>query len=410
MDIVISRLGLCLLTALLFACTPMMVSTPQQDQPKQPMAEDKSQADAFLRALQRLRTSTDFPGATAAYVQIDGKPHSFAIGLADKERHRDMPSDARMLSGSTGKSFVAALALVLALTGQVDLDAPIAHWLGDEPWFKRLPNGPHITLRQLLRHQSGLPDHVHLPAFAAALKRKIAVEGPDAALEPTEIIALVLDSPPLFPAGQGYAYSDTNYILAGLIIERATGQHYYQLLHDRFIDPLQLRLTSAADRRHLPGLVPGYIRGPAPFGLPAKVTTDKGALVFNPATEWTGGGLVTHPRDLARWAWLLYHGKALPGDYLNELLATVPKDAAQRARYGTTVAYGLGVTVRDTSLGPAYGHRGWAPGYQSAFEYYPDHDLAVALQINEWAEHDMSAYLVRLATALIAARSRKDPP
>jgi len=408
MDVVIIRLGLCLLTTLLLACTPVG-SPPQRDRPREPLAETRPRPDAFLQALQRLRARAGFPGATAAYLQGDGKLHGFAIGLADRERNRAMPPDARMLSGSTAKSFVAALVLGLAQDGRVDLDAPIANWLGGEPWFQRLPNGTHITLRQLLRHQSGLPDHVHLPAFAAALKHKVATEGPDAVLEPAEIIALVLDLPPIFPAGQGYAYSDTNYILAGLIVERATGQRYYRLLRERFLAPLELRHTSAADRRHLRGLVPGYIRGPAPFGLPTKVTYDNGTLVFNPATEWTGGGLVTHPRDLVRWAWLLYRGKALPGDYLSELLATVPKDRVQQARYGPTVSYGLGVTVRDTSLGPAYGHRGWAPGYQSAFEYYPDHNLAVALQINELAEHDMAAYLVRLATTLVPTRSRKDP-
>jgi len=82
----------------------------------------------------------------------------------------------------------------------------------------------------------------------------------------------------------------------------------------------------------------------------------------------------------------------------------VPKDASQQARYGERVRYGLGVTIRQTPLGPAYGHRGWTPGYLSVFAYYSDHEVAVALQINETADHDMSRYALRLAQAVIEAR------
>lgn len=88
----------------------------------------------------------------------------------------------------------------------------------------------------------------------------------------------------------------------------------------------------------------GYNVGDAPFGLPSRVTTD-GALVFNPVTEWTGGGLVTNPQDLARWAKALYEGKALAGIYRDDLLDAVPKDSSQQARYGPDVRYGLGVTI-----------------------------------------------------------------
>ena len=99
---------------------------------------------------------------------------------------------------------------------------------------------------------------------------------------------------------------------------------------------------------------------------------------------------MTGARDLARWAKLLYEGDALPGNYLDELLDTVFKDETQQARYGPDVSYGLGVTVRSTPLGPAYGHRGWAPGYLSVFEYCPDHGIAVAMQVNAFGDYDMA--------------------
>lgn len=390
----------CLLLVLA-ACLPGGCTHRDSENPR--VMQDvsfKILSNRFQAELQRLRADAGFPGATAAFVLGDGGHATFAIGQADVERGIPMTPDARMLSGSTGKSFVAATALALALEGRLDLDKPIAVWLGSEPWFAHLPNGPHITLRMLLRHQSGLPDHVHSPRFAAALRTKVQTEGLDATLGPLELVALILDTPPLFAAGQGYTYSDTNYILAGLIIERASGKSYYQELRQRFLSPLGLRLTTPADRRRLPGLVPGYIRGKAPFGLPHKIMGDDGALLFNPATEWTGGGLVTNPADLVLWAKTLYEGKAMPGAYLRDLLAAVPKDAAQQARYGASVRYGLGVTLRKSRLGTAYGHRGWAPGYQSGFEYYPAYRMAVALQINQLGGHDMARYVERLADVL----------
>jgi D-alanyl-D-alanine carboxypeptidase len=339
-----------------------------------------------------------FPGATAAIIGPAGRIRAFATGWADREDSTRMMRDTRMLSGSTGKSFVGAVALALAQGDRLDLDAPLARWLGNRPWFDRLPNVEDLTLRHLLRHRSGLIDHIHSSAFADTMRQRMQAAGPDAVLSPEAIVQLVLDTEPLFPAGSDYHYSDTNYILAGLAIEAVTDSAYYDVLQQRFLDPLNLAHTAPADRRALPDLAAGYIVGEAPFGLPSKVTSS-GVLVYNPATEWTGGGLVTNPQDLARWAKALYEGEALPGDYLDDLLDAVRKDSTQQARVGPEVRYGLGVTIHETPLGPAYGHQGWTPGYLSVFEYYPDHRIAVAMQVNASGPFDMGAYALRLARA-----------
>ena len=386
-------------TLWLFACHPGDVTHWQPPSSTGPLEK------RFQQTLDQLCRDAGFPGATAAFALGEARPALFATGLADREQRLAMTPEARMLSGSTGKSFVAAVVLALVQEGRLELDAPISTWLGTKSWFPRLPNAEDLTLRMLLRHQSGIPDHVHSERFAQALKAKIQAEGPDARLVPDELIALVLDEKPLFSAGRGYAYSDTNYILAGMIIEKVTGNSYYAELDRRFLEPLKLVRTRPADRRRLPGLVPGYIRGESPFGLPHKVMKD-GILVYNPASEWTGGGLISNPGDLVRWARMLYTGRAIPGDYLDDLLDSVPKDRPQRERYGPSVRYGLGVTIRESRFGTAYGHRGWTPGYLSIFEFYPAHDLAVALQINELAPHDMTLYLERLAASLLAERER----
>jgi D-alanyl-D-alanine carboxypeptidase len=357
-------------------------------------------SDALGRRVQvlldSLHAADGFPGATAAVVRPDGTLRTFATGLADRTDSTRMTPDTRMLGGSTGKSFAAAVVLGLAQEGQLDLDAPLARWLGDRPWFDRLPNADSLTLRHLLRHQSGLADHIHDPDFAAAMQHKMETEGSAAAMAPEQLVRFVLDTEPLFPAGTGYHYSDTNYILAGLVVEVVTDSAYYDVLRQRILGPMGLTYTAPADRPDLPGLAAGYIDGEAPFGLPPKVTRG-GALVYNPATEWTGGGLVTNAQDLARWAKALYEGEALPGDYLDPLLDAVPKDSTQQARLGPDVRYGLGVTIYTTPLGDTYGHEGWTPGYRSIFAYYPAQDIAVALQVNALGPYDLVAYAVRLA-------------
>jgi D-alanyl-D-alanine carboxypeptidase len=338
-------------------------------------ADPTSLNGQFQARLDALRAEFKFPGATAAYVLRDGEVGVVATGLADIELAAPMTVRSRMLPASIGKSFVAATALSLAQNGALRLDDPIAKWLGDRPWFSRLANGSTITLRQLLTHSSGLPDHVDNISFA----RDVAVRWsePGNPFPPESLVAYILDERARFPPGAGYAYTDTGYILIGLIIEKATGRTYYDELTRRFLEPLRLRLTSPAASRNLPGLASGYMSGHNPLGLPPKTTVAPGVMTYNPVEEWTGGGLASNSRDLAVWAKALYEGRAMRGPYLDELLRSVPRSKDPKHRYGAGVFIDEG-----TPLGETYGHGGWIPGYCSDMRYYRDYRVAVAVQIN----------------------------
>ena len=328
--------------------------------------------------LERLVEDFDVPGVTAAIVLADGQKVAFAAGLADREEQLPMTPNHRMPAGSVGKTFVAATALALARDGKLSLDDKVEKWLGEETWFNDLPNGRELTVRHLLMHRGGLADHVNEANFVTQVRDVVAKPGgdPDFAFKPGDLVGFILKKKPLFAAGQGYRYTDTGYILVGMILERAGGASYYQQLQSRFLKPLKLTMTVPADRRDLPELACGYLTANNPLGLPEATLLDS-KLRFNPANEWTGGGLVSNPQDLARWAKLLYEGKALGQGCLEEMLTTSPQDSEKPTRYG------LGVFVTDNAkLGTSYGHGGFFPGYLTRMAYYPKQRVALAIQFN----------------------------
>jgi len=363
-------------------------------------------AAAFQSALDALQQEYGFPGATAACVRRDGTSAVAAAGVADRETGAPMTVRARMLAASIGKSFVAATVLALVSEGRLALDVPVSKWLGDRPWFSRLPNQRDITLRHLLTHSAGLPDHVHSERFAAAVRRRRPVENNP--FTPPDLIGFVVDRPPLFAAGKGWAYTDTGYILIGLVIEAVIQRDCFAEIKARFLTPQRLTLTTAADRRALPGLVAGYTTRDNAFGFPSKTTTAAGVLAWHPGLEWTGGGLVSNALDLARWGAALFGGNAMPGDYRIDLLDSIPIGPEP-----ADIQYGAGIAVcRGGPFGPVYGHRGWIPGYTSSLQYYADHGITIAFQINtDIGMLDESRPIIknmetRLAAVLVTAARR----
>ncbi len=356
---------------------------------------------AFQAALERARVEIGFPGATAAYVLPDGSSGMVAVGVSDRASGEPLDPQALMMSGSTGKTYAAATALALSREGRLDLDAPITTYLGKPAWLTGLANGERITTRQLLTHSSGLRDHVDMPAFGQALIQ-LAFADPDKALTPLQCIAFLDGQEALFEPGKGFGYSDTGYLIAGLVIEAVAKRPYYAVVRDLFLDPLGLTLTIPADHRHIPGLAQAYPVWPEGAALPETILVAPGMMRWNPASEWTGGGFATNAHDAARWAASLYSGKAMRGAYLTELLRSVP------VRTGSQKRYGLGVFI-DTSAayGQFYGHSGYYPGYRSDLAYFPKLKIAVAFQINTEKDVRSSKVLDRLREKLIAALLRK---
>ena len=388
------------------ACGPAADSTGDEAAESRPSLSpqaavaliERFQAELDAAWAQAQDTDENFPGATAAFILPDGSVYGFATGESDVDDDIPMTPDLRMPSGSIGKTYVAAVALQLAMNGEMDLDTPVSTWLGDEEWFSRVPNHAELTLRNLLSHTAGMiQPYFEDPDFAGRLGE--VFKDPDAYMTPEQFISeAVLDAEPLFPAGEGYHYSDVHYTLAGLAIEDATGRDYYDLLDEMFLDPFGLDLTLPADRRDLPGLSQGYAHASVRlFDTPLEIVVE-GQLAVHPLQEWTGGGVVNNPQALVRWAKLLYEGDAIEGDDLPDLFRIgFPTDDTK-----PHLGYGLGVAVGESEHGLTYGHGGFFPGYNSLVAYYADHGVAVAIQINS-DDSRMGDHLPKLADLVIGA-------
>jgi D-alanyl-D-alanine carboxypeptidase len=224
-----------------------------------------------------------------------------------------------------------------------------------------------------MNHTSGLVRYELNPKFTADL-----TANPDKVWTPEDRLAYLFDTAGPFAPGEGWDYSDTNYIVLGMIVERAGGASYYDQLRKRILQPLGLDGTIPVESRTVPGLVQGYAGPNNPFGGSEWMIKD-GRFAINPQFEWTGGGLATTGEDLARWAKALYEGRVVDASLMDDLLDGVT------ARLGPETKYGLGVIVRPTALGITYGHSGFMPGYQTDVMYFPKLKTAIAVQINSSA-------------------------
>ena len=324
-----------------------------------------------------MNDANPFPGATAAVTLPDGSTLAFAVGYSDSTGHVAMQPQDRMLQGSVGKTYYAAVAMQLVGEGRLDLDAPVSSYLGEYDWYARVPNASDITVRNLMTHTSGVMRYEFKEQFLVDLR-----SDPDKHWTPEERVAYVLDEEPRFAAGDSWEYSDTNYILLGMIIESITGRALYEEVETRLLEPLELHNTVPADGRVIPGLVQGYAGADNPFSGTDEMLMDDGRFVINPQLEWAGGGYASTTEDLARWAKANYEGRAFDPGLLPQVLDGVP------AQLGPGSKYGLGVIIQETPLGITYGHSGFFPGYFTQMTYYPEHGFAVAVQVNtsvSWA-------------------------
>jgi len=340
---------------------------------------------ALQAKLDEWHKAGSFPGATLGVVLANGESFALAVGYSDRDARTPMKPNDRMLAGSVGKTFAAATALQLIKEGKIGLDDKIEKYLGGEQWFSRLPNAKDITVRQLMNHTSGLVRYEFKEQFTKDL-----TANPEKVWKPAELVAYLLDEKPPFEAGKGWDYSDTNYIVLGMIIEKVTGKKFYDEATRRLLKPLKLSDTIPQDGPRLKGVVQGYAGPNNPFGGTDEMIVN-GKFVINPQFEWTGGGYASTTQDLARWVKIIYEGKAFSPDLLPQVV-----DGVAAPMLGRETRYGLGAIIRKTQVGTSYGHSGFFPGYMTDMAYFPEQKIAVAVQVNTSVGRSLGKPLSRI--------------
>ena len=334
--------------------------------------QDEKKAALLQSSLDSLTASGEVPGAVLCILLPGSTSISLSSGLADKEMKTPMQPSDRMFGGSTGKTFVAAIIMKLIREKKIRLDDKVSKYFGGQAWFSALPNASLITVKMLLNHTSGLPPYEYVPAVWDSLKAS-----PGKIWTGAQRMAMLSGAKPVHEAGNGWSYSDSNYILLGMIIEKVTGLDYYDVLRREILIPYILSNTSPANTRDLPGMASGYSGLDSSFHLPQKVFQN-GKYVFNPQMEWTGGGLVTTASDMALWARILYSGEYPTTDEVKQITTPSPFQTSIPGCDG----YGYATIIWNLAGQPVYGHTGFVPGYLTIMLYIPGKDVAMALQVN----------------------------
>jgi D-alanyl-D-alanine carboxypeptidase len=318
-----------------------------------------------------------------------------------------VPSTGRFRVGSITKMFVSTVVLQLVDEGVVALDAPVDDYLPEFGLDRR------ITVRMLLQHTSGLFNYTGEPNPDGTLEPGIPMLGREfernrfRTYRPEELVAVALSKPARFEPGTSWSYSNTNYVLAGQLIERMTGTPYAVQVRKRILAPLGLRETV------LPGTRIG-IRGPHAHGYYAyqhqgQLRVVDGARV-NPSWGSAAGEIISTTRDLDTFVNALLDGELLPADLLAQMRDAVPA--------GALGAYGLGLEVLDggPECGGVYeGHTGGVPGYSSYVLRSTDGtrrlEMSVTLGPVDYEDPETSErYFLALNDVLVAALCDLEEP
>jgi D-alanyl-D-alanine carboxypeptidase len=188
-------------------------------------------------------------------------------------------------------------------------------------------------------------------------------------------LSYIFEDEAVHEAGKGWAYSDTGYLLIGMLVEKFVG-NYYETVNKELLVANNLTSTYGAISRDLPNLATGY-SDLSDFFAP-KVTVENGRYYFNPQMEWTGGGVVSTTSDLAKWAKIYFDGDVF-SDSLKQLIIT---PSEQGKNLDEVTSCGAGGFVYNLKAGKFFGHTGLMPGYRSIFSYSPELDIAIAIQTN----------------------------
>jgi D-alanyl-D-alanine carboxypeptidase len=335
-------------------------------------SESQALKESFENRLEELVLQNDLPGINFSIIYPDGDQFDCSAGFADTEKEILLDTEHVMFSGSIGKTYAVAVLMQLFEEGKIDLDARYLSYFPETGWLTRLPNIELITVRQLLEHTSGLPRYIENQSLWDSL-----YVNPDKVWSYEDRLSFIFDMGPVHDAGDGWAYSDSNYLLIGMLIEEIADSPYYSEVRSRILESLDLQNTYPGITREIKNLPMGYSRLGPFFRMP-EIVVENGKYAFNPQMEWTGGGFASTTSDLARWANAYFSAKCFSTESLTQITSINPNGK----NISNGMSYGMGSFIFDTKYGRMWGHTGFMPGFVSIFGYLPEKSIALALQIN----------------------------
>ncbi|MFE9558272.1 serine hydrolase domain-containing protein [Streptomyces sp. NPDC006703] len=300
-------------------------------------------------SLNALVKDDGLPAALASVKGRDGRTHTFSAGVGNLATGAKVPVDGQVRIGSNTKTFTAVVVLQLVAEGKVGLDASVDTYL---PGLLRGDgiDGRTITVRQLLQHTSGLPDYTDAPALSdfSTIQHRY--------FEPRELLDGALAQKARFAPGTRWEYSNTNYIVAGLLIQKVTGRPVGEEITHRVIDRIGLRHTYFPT----PGDMTIHEAHPEGYNQEADGSLHD-YTEMDPSMAWAAGAIVSTNTDLNSFFTALLGGRLLPAAQLAEMRTTVPAELL-----GPGIRYGLGLQSKPLSCGGLlWGHGGTIPGYRS---------------------------------------------
>ncbi|MFZ4522083.1 MAG: serine hydrolase domain-containing protein [Bacteroidales bacterium] len=314
-------------------------------------------------------TSSGVPGITMSVYRRDNGLWLGASGKADLHNNVTMQSCNISRVGSTVKMFTAVTVLLLQEEGKLDIDDKISDYLEGDV-INKIENAEKATIRQLLHHSSGIFNYIQSTQFQTASLNDLIMEW-----KPEDLLKYAYHKKAYFQPGEDVSYSNTNYILLGMLISKIEGKPFYKVFEEKLFIPFGLTLTSFAAENHVPaGIARGYI----------DIYSNLQVIESTYFSGWdyytADGGLISNPCDLNNFFRALMNGQVLNASSMAEMMTwTAPKEPDPAF---FNMWYGLGIFKMETPQGVAYFHSGDAIGYYCNMVYFPDDGTCVVYATN----------------------------
>ena len=353
-------LSLILLAVITFTRSVPPYTSPADHQVNPGGTLDANKAQALQAILDNAVNQLKVPGLQAYVSTAEGLTWSGTSGTSDLGRNHPMQPDDILRIGSVTKSFTAVITLKLVETGQLSLQDALAQW------FPEIPGAQSITIRNLLNHTSGIEEIIPKGMMKSII--------PNTVWQQDDLMKLIASSPLKFSPGSQWEYSNSNYILLGLIAEKITGKSMLQLYHQEIIDPLSLKHTSFIPFEPAPAaLITGYDRDLSHF---------PGMLDITPAnTSWatlaySSGAMVSTAEDLGTFVNHLMAGDLLSMPMMKEMTSFVD---SVNPGFPAQNGYGLGLMRLTVGEHELVGHVGQFMGFSTIAMFSPEEKYTIVV-------------------------------